>query len=428
MEKSIKKRIETVRRGEIPEGYKNAHPYIIPLDWQVKKVGRITTRISRLNKDDKERPAYSINNRKGFVPQSEQFEEGSYQGLDKSAYKVVQKGEFAYNPARVNVGSIGRLRDIDEVIVSSLYVCISVNDEIDGEFFNYWTKTRDFYKETVRNTEGSVREYLFYENFSNMRIPVPRVSEQQKIAEILATCDRVIELKQKLLEEKRRQQQWLMQKLLNPNSGVRLRGYGGKWTQWRLRDIGSFAKGSGISNDECVSGEYPCIKYGDIYISYDEYFIDAVSHTEHDIYDNSPTVNTGTLLFTGSGEDPNEIGKCTVYLGHHPIAVGGDIIIMNPKQRKVYPLFLAYALNTHSAIKQKAYLGQGYSIVHIYSEDIQRINVYVPPTIDEQKHIAEIIRTANVEVCSLEEETAKWQQKKKALLQLLLTGLVRVNA
>ena len=177
MREELKLRIDTVRRGEVPEGYKKVIPYIIPQDWRVKKLGAITKRTSRPNKDGIDRPAYSINNRKGFVPQSEQFEDGSYQDLDKTAYKIVRRGEFAYNPARVNVGSMGRLRDEDEVIVSSLYVCVDVDDSIDGEYFDAWTKTRDFFEETVRNTEGSVREYLFYENFANMRMPIPPLAE-----------------------------------------------------------------------------------------------------------------------------------------------------------------------------------------------------------------------------------------------------------
>jgi type I restriction enzyme S subunit len=90
----------------------------------------------------------------------------------------------------------------------------------------------------VRNTEGSVREYLFYENFANMRMPIPTFAEQQKIADILATCDRVIELKQQLLEEKRHQKQWLMQKLLDPDSGVRLPGFiGSIWNVCSIGDI-----------------------------------------------------------------------------------------------------------------------------------------------------------------------------------------------
>ena len=149
MKKEIKERIEAVRHGEVPEGYCREYPYVIPNDWEVVKLENITKRTSRPNKDGEDRPAYSINNRKGFVPQNEQFEEGSYEDLDKSTYKIVKKGEFAYNPARVNVGSIGRLRDAEEVAVSSLYVCVSVDDKVDGEYFDAWTKSQDFYKELM---------------------------------------------------------------------------------------------------------------------------------------------------------------------------------------------------------------------------------------------------------------------------------------
>ena len=76
---------------------------------------------------------------------------------------------------------------------------------------------------------GTSQLVLSEKKLLELRLPCPPLAEQQKIAEILTTCDRVIELKQKLLEEKRRQKQWLLQKLLDPNSGVRIPGYAGKW-------------------------------------------------------------------------------------------------------------------------------------------------------------------------------------------------------
>ena len=100
---------------------------------------------------------------------------------------------------------------------------------------------------------------------------------------------------------------------------------------------------------------------------------------------------------------------------------------MNPKRTMINPTFLAYSLNAYPAIKQKACLGQGYSIVHIYGEDIKKISVYVPPTIEEQERIAEIIKESNSSICLIEDEIAEWHQMKKNLMQLLLTGLVRVN-
>lgn len=419
MRESIKKRIDAVRSGEVPEGYKKAYPYIIPDDWHVVKLGTICARTSRPNRDGKERPAYSINNKKGFIPQNEQFEEGSYQNLDKTAYKIVKKGEFAYNPARVNVGSIGRLRDETEVIVSSLYVCVSVNSAVDGEYFDAWTKTDDFYKETVRNTEGSVREYLFYENFANMRMPIPPLAEQQKIAEILATCDRVIELKQKLLEEKRRQKQWLMQKLLDPSSGVRLPGF--ENSEWKEILVGKecdmFSGGTPkAGKDEYYDGgTIPFIRSGEIAKDETELFLTDEG------YNNSSAkmVEIGDLLYALYGANS---GDCAISKIHG--AINQAILCIRPK--RIDRMMLYYLLCANKDLIIGTYLqgGQG----NLSAEIIKKLTVEIPVDIEHQRKIIENLRIIDDALAAHETELAEWQKKKKALMQLLLTGLVRVNA
>ena len=433
MKESIKKRIEAVRRGEIPEGYRAERAMLFPNDWG--EPVELNTVLSE-NKDRNEdlrfgkEDVLSVSGEQGVINQITLLGR-SYAGESVAAYHVVETGDVVYtkSPLKENPYGIIKQNRGAPGIVSTLYAVYHCSTPITGWYLeNYFcidTYLNNYLKPLVkRGAKNDMK--VNNEEVLLGRIPLPSLQEQERINEIIAQFDRIIELKQQLLEEKRRQKQWLMQKLLVPNSGVRLPGYAGKWKQLRLRDLGSFSKGSGISNDDCSSGDCPCIKYGDIYVAYSEYFMDAVSHTEEDIFGKAPTVSDGALLFTGSGEDPKEIGKCTVYLGNEPIAVGGDIIIMKPKRTMVNPLFLAYALNAYPAIKQKACLGQGYSIVHIYGEDIKKIGVYVPPTIEEQERIAEIIKESNSAICLIEDEIAEWQQKKKALMQLLLTGLVRV--
>jgi type I restriction enzyme S subunit len=131
------------------------------------------------------------------------------------------------------------------------------------------------------------------------------------------------------------------------------------------------------------------------------------------------------LLFTGSGEDPLEIGKCVAYLGKEDIAVGGDIIIMAPKN--VSPLFLAYQQYTSDLISRKAELSQGYSVVHIYADQIKSLVVNIPPTRKEQDSIANILFSADNEITVLTNELEQWKIQKKALVQVLLTGIVRVD-
>ena len=430
MKESIKKRIEAVRHGEVPEGYRRTKDIgIAPSDWKVGKLSDVLHNEARpVSKPDE--PYWRLGIRS--------WAKGTFHAcvedpktVDMDELYVVRENDLVVNITFAWEHAIAvASKEDDGLLVSHRFPTYVFDDGNVPAYYRAVVSQR-FFKDMLDHISpgGAGRNrVLNRKDFLALPCYVPPVEEQKKIAEILATCDQVIELKQQLLEEKCRQKQWLMQKLLDPNSGVRLPGYAGKWKQLRLRDLGSFSKGSGISNDDCSSGDCPCVKYGDIYVAYGEYFTAAVSHTEEDIFGKAPTVSEGALLFTGSGEDPKEIGKCTVYLGNEPIAVGGDIIILKPKRTMANPLFLAYALNAYPAIKQKACLGQGYSIVHIYGEDIKKISVYVPPTIEEQERIAEIIKESNSAICLIEDEIAKWQQKKKALMQLLLTGLARVNA
>jgi type I restriction enzyme S subunit len=261
------------------------------------------------------------------------------------------------------------------------------------------------------------------DDFFNMPIPIPPLSEQKRIVEILLHCDKVIELKEKLLAEKRRQKKWLLEKLLDPNSGVRLPGFKGEWEEKTLGELGSFSKGFGISNADCEIGDVPCIKYGDIYMSYN-YFIDkVVSFTEYNIAKVSKKVNYGALLFTGSGEDPLEIGKCVAYLGKEELAVGGDIIIMIPEN--VNPLFLAYQQYNSNMISRKAELSQGYSVVHIYADQIKSLTAKIPPTRTEQDQIAKILFSADNEIDVVSGELEEWLIVKRALMQVLLMGIAR---
>lgn len=434
MKESIKKRIEAVRRGEVPEGYCRVHPYVIPNDWEVVKLENITKRTSRPNKDRKDRPAYSINNRKGFVPQNEQFEEGSYEDLDKSAYKIVRKGEFAYNPARVNVGSIGRLRNAEEVAVSSLYVCVSVDDKVDGEYFDAWTKSLDFYKETVRNTEGSVREYLFYENFANMRMPIPSRAEQKKIAEILATCDRAIELKQQLLEEKRRQKQWLMQKLLVPNSGVRMPGFENTtWEKSTIASLFTFGSSMAKSRDE-LSGEGDLyLHYGDIHAN-ERYYIDAKAGYEAiPKYDGASPEKThlhnGDVVFIDASEDYDGISKFVVIENGDGLTFisGLHTIPCHSRDDRLTLHFKRYCFQTYQFKKQMAYYANGMKVYGISERDFAKVEVVFPGH-EEQVAISNVLDAISMNIELLEKEIVEIGKKKKALMQLLLTGLVRVKA
>jgi len=163
-------------------------------EWKEKNLGEVTQCINRRNKSNRALPIYSISNTDGFIPQSEQFaglDSGS-RGYDISLYKIVGKHTFAYNPARINVGSIGYSGDLKDVLISSLYVCFKTSDEMDDSFLMYFFSTSMFKQTVENNVEGGIRSYLFYENFSKIKIAYPTLNEQKKIALCLSSTDDLI--------------------------------------------------------------------------------------------------------------------------------------------------------------------------------------------------------------------------------------------
>ena len=170
-------------------------------EWERCTIGDITRNFSLRNKDKIQYPMFSVTNSRGFVPQSEQFEDREMIGEDIKAYKIIHEGDFAYNPARINVGSIAKYDKSEPCMISSLYVCFKALPQINNEWLMQLLKTpkMNFYYNV--NGEGGVRVYLFYPNFARIRTSYPSLAEQQKIASFLSILDQRIETQRKIIEK-----------------------------------------------------------------------------------------------------------------------------------------------------------------------------------------------------------------------------------
>ncbi|MDO3424218.1 restriction endonuclease subunit S [Chryseobacterium urinae] len=185
------------------------------IDWNTKKLGEVTTLINKRNKNNEKLPVYSINNKLGFVPQSEQFEgvDSEDRGYDIKLYKIIDKNTFAYNPARINVGSIGYSENLENIIISSLYVCFKTDNTVNDNFLYQYLKTDFFNREVLKNVEGGVRDYLFYDNFARIKFDLPCIEEQKKIADYLSSIDSKIDIESQLLHKFEEQKRYLLANL-----------------------------------------------------------------------------------------------------------------------------------------------------------------------------------------------------------------------
>ena len=184
-------------------------------EWIEKKLGEVTKVVNRRNKSNRNLPIFSISNKEGFILQSEQFDglDSVSRGYDISLYKIVTSHTFAYNPARINVGSIGYSGNIKECLISSLYVCFKTTEEIEDLFLMYFFDTLSFNQSVENNVEGGIRAYLFYENFSKIKILFPSILEQKRIASCLKAVDEEINAVSDRASELEKQKKGLMQKL-----------------------------------------------------------------------------------------------------------------------------------------------------------------------------------------------------------------------
>lgn len=192
-----------------------------------------------------------------------------------------------------------------------------------------------------------------------------------------------------------------------------------EWKVVKLGDIGQFRKGKGIKKDEVLSGGLSCIRYGEIYTTYNHVVRNTNSYISKETAENSMMISKNEIVFAGSGETVEDIGKAVVYLNDEPCYVGGDTIIMKPAYI-INSLFLSYYLATDKITKQKRKLGQGNSIVHIYVDGVKSIKAVIPSEA-EQQCIAEILATTDEHIKKMDKIIKDYQLLKKGMMKKLLT-------
>ena len=182
--------------------------------WEQRKFSEITFLSGEKNRENLPLESYSITNESGFVPQDEKFENGgTMREADKRMYYIVSPNSFAYNPARINVGSIGYQNAGKNVIVSSLYEIFKTSDDVDDRLLWHWFKSPDFQKLIWQLQEGGVRLYFYYDKLCMGEVSLPSLEEQRKIGKLFDTLDNLIILHQHELEKLQSIKKALLEKM-----------------------------------------------------------------------------------------------------------------------------------------------------------------------------------------------------------------------
>lgn len=175
------------------------------------KLSTILTEINIKNKNKQIDTVLSVSNKLGFIKQSEQFEDREVASDDTSNYKIVNKGDYAYNPARINVGSIARLINYDKGIISPMYSCFKINEKkITYTYFDMFLSSFSFKRQLNKKLEGSVRQCLTFEGMLSMDIELPCIETQKSISNKIDMLNYKIKLESDYREALIKQKQFLL--------------------------------------------------------------------------------------------------------------------------------------------------------------------------------------------------------------------------
>ena len=357
---------------------------------------------------------------------------------DKVRYRV-SRGYSIMVGSNGNKDRVGNCcyieQDMEFVFASFLLAC-SAKESNDNKYLFYLLTSYPIQEAISSDAATSTGLHNIGLKFIRKReVRVPPLPEQRKIAEILSTVDETIEKTDAIIEETQQLKKGLMQKLFTEGIGhtrlkeTKIGRIPEEWEITQLGDLGEFFKGKTITQSDIIATGLPCIRYGDIYVQYenDHIVTDFSAYISRETAENGRRIYSGDILFAGTGETVEDIGKCVAYTRDDEAYAGGDLIVFRPEgKNQLNSIFLAYCLNSGEVARWKSRLGQGSSIFHIYAKTLKTLIVPVP-SVNEQHKIAEIFYEVDTKIKAEKAFKAELEQLKKGLMQVLLTGKIRVK-
>lgn len=337
--------------------------------------------------------------------------------------KKVLKNDFVINSRSDRKGSSG-LSQYDGS-VSLINIVLKIRND-NFKFIHYLLKSIPYQEEFYRNGKGIVAD-LWSTNFQSMSsifLPIPPISEQIQIANYLDwkinEIDRLILIEKEQIKELENLKQKYIDEIYQ---NIKSKNF------ISLSKIGTFFKGGGFSRENLSDSDYGAILYGDIYTKYNYFFEECISKIDENAYFNSKCIDGNVVLFTGSGETKEDIGKSVAYVGTKKIALGGDIIALKPN-KNFSPKFIAYFSNTSNIKAFKHMESTGDIIVHITLGAIKSIKIPFI-TIEEQKDIIKkideyILNLKNL-IALIEDKIKYFLSLKQSLIAEVVTGKIDVR-
>ena len=424
MTPEIKHRIGQIRRGEMPEGYNRVRDSIIPSDWKQYCLGELGKNKNGLNfhREDKgiKKRILGVGDfgNLSVLRDLNALSEISMRFMPDDEL-LLKNGDIVFVRSNGSKELVGRnlLVYPQNEKVSFSGFCIRFrlsSDKITtAEYINLVLDNGVLKQKLQSENQGSNISNLNQSIIDNLQISIPCKGEQQKIVAILTTQDRVIELKEKRLAEKQRQKKYLMQQLLTGKK--RLPGFNGAWKTDCLGKLFFERKETNCENIEmlAITGTQGIIP-----------------RKELDLKDNSSEDKSKYLrVYVGDiGYNTMRMWQGVSAYSNYEGIVSPAYTILKPSS-SINAKYFAYLFKMSKIVFLFYRFSQGLvdDTRNLKYENFKKIKVCYPPDMKEQTAIAEVLSAADREIELLQQDIEQEKQKKKALMQLLLTGIVRVK-
>ena len=416
MTPEVKKRIEQIRQGIVPEGYKKGKIGIVPIKWNEVPFSTLFTSTSEYTDDLKQYPLYSLTIEDGITAKTERYER-SHLVKKENSYKVVRPNDYAYNPMNIRFGAVARHKGDIPVAVSGYYDIFTTVHESDLVFMDSFLTYGPMITYYNKVSTGSLveKQRVHFSDFLEFSLALPTLEERKKIAAILSTQDKAIELQARKIEELKRFKKGCLEKMF-PRKGQkvpekRFPGFTDNWEQRKFEEIA--VRSSAICSDDTL----PRVEYEDI--------VSGTGRLNKDIYAKQRSksgiaFHQGDVLY----------GKLRPYLQNwllptfDGLAVG-DFWVLQPQNAD--SSFL-YRLIQSRQFDEVANQSTGTKMPRADWKLVSKTVFSIPSNISEQAAIGTYFTTLDNLITLHQRKLEEMKRQKKALMQLLLTGIVRVKA
>lgn len=414
MTPEVKQRIEQIRQGIVPKGYKKTKTDIVPADWKESPIGEYIREYTEKTTIPNQYPVLT-SARTGLMLQTDYYSNRQVTTEDNVGYNILPYGYITFR-SRSDDGRFrfNENRIIERGVISYFYPVFSFSEEVCHEYMLYLLNF-SIYRRMYPYAEGTAQQVLSLKKLGQLKYSLPLVAEQKKIAEILSTQDKTIELQGRKIEELKRFKKGCLEKMF-PRKGQKVpeKRFPGFTDNWEQRKFEEIAVRSSVI---CSDANIPRVEYEDI--------VSGAGRLNKDIYAKQSSksgiaFHQGDVLY----------GKLRPYLRNwllptfDGLAVG-DFWVLQPQNAD--SSFL-YRLIQSRQFDEVANQSTGTKMPRADWELVSKTVFSIPSKISEQAAIGTYFTTLDNLITLHQRKLEEMKRQKKALMQLLLTGIVRVKA